>query len=199
MANNYHNSKNTSSLMKKKCEGPDVQHSIKWILAGAVFLLFDGMRDVFAQPQPLPSNYPSDIKINYVRTWEATAPESNPNILASRSLKDVKQGTQYFDGLGRPLQTVIKQGSSESGTTPVDLISPVVYDELSREKYKYLPFASTMTDPTRDNGLFKLNPFQQQAAFYNSQLAGQAGETNIGPGLLNWAYNKTNFDASPLN
>ena len=115
MANNYHNSKNTSSLMKKKCEGPDVQHSIKWILAGAVFLLFDGMRDVFAQPQPLPSNYPSDIKINYVRTWEATAPESNPNILTSRPLKDVKQGTQYFDGLGRPLQTVIKQGSSESG------------------------------------------------------------------------------------
>ena len=62
-----------------------------------------------------------------------------------------------------------------------------------------MPFASTATDISKDDGLFKLNPFQQQATFYNNQLTGQAGETSIGPNLLNWAFAKINFESSPLS
>ncbi len=172
------------------------------LLACIVVLLIAGYRNkVQGQQQPatLPPVYPSGIRTNYVRTWDATAPEVNANILIARPLMDVKQETRYFDGLGRLLQTVKKQGSLETGGSASDLVSPVVYDELGREKYKYLPFASVATDPTRDNGSFKLNPFQQQTAFYNTQLAGQAGEVNIGLQFQNWAYSKTNFDGSPLN
>ncbi|MBN8856754.1 MAG: hypothetical protein J0H29_00115, partial [Sphingobacteriales bacterium] len=62
-------------------------------------------------PNPVPAAYPDTVKVNYIRTWDARAPESDANALISRPLRDVLQTTQYFDGLGRPLQTVVKQGS----------------------------------------------------------------------------------------
>ena len=152
-----------------------------------------------AQPRSLPSAYNGTSAVNYVRSWDALAPEQAPNSLIARPLKDVHQTTQYLDGLGRPFQTVLKQGSLSTGGNPVDMVSPVLYDEFGREMYKYLPFGSTVTDGSQNNGLFKLNPFQQQASFYNTQLAGQVGETNLGPEGTNWAYSKTNYEASPLN
>src|SRR5882757_58834 len=71
-----------------------------------------------------PAAYSNTIKVNYVREWTATAAEQNPAILVTRPLADVKQTTRYFDGLGRPLQTVVKQ-ISPSGK---DMVTPVVYD-----------------------------------------------------------------------
>jgi RHS repeat-associated protein len=153
------------------------------------------------QPVTPPAAYSNTIKVNYVRTWDATAPEEDPAILVTRPLKDVKQSTTFVDGLGRPLQVVKKQGSLFTGGSAVDLVAPVVYDEFGREVYKYEPFAAnTAGDNTSTNdGLFKLNPFQQQVAFYNNQLSGQANETNVGSNALNWAYSKTIYEASALN
>jgi RHS repeat-associated protein len=151
-------------------------------------------------PVTPPAAHNSNIKVNYVRTWEALAPEQNPATLPGRNLEDVRQTTAYFDGLGRPWQTIIKKGSlatnpnaPTSSASAVDLVTAVVYDEFSREKYKYIPFGANSSD-----GLFKLDPFQQQIQFYNTQLSGQPGETNVG-GNLNWAYGQTNFESSPLN
>ena len=137
-------------------------------------------------PRPVPANYSSTIPRSYIRSWDATAPEQDPNTLMARLLKDVKQATQYFDGLGRPLQTVLKQGSLVTGSSPTDIVSPVEYDGYEKEPFKYLPYA----EPTANDGLFKLNPFQQQAAFMQSQYSSQS-ET--------WFYGQTNFEASPLN
>jgi RHS repeat-associated protein len=108
----------------------------------------------------------------------------------SRPLKDVKIATQYIDGLGRPVQTVIKQGSLETGAQPSDIVSPVVYDELGRELKKYLPFAANNRDgnTSLSDGLFKLNPFQQQETFAQTQYAGE----------LTY-YGKTDFETSPMN
>ncbi len=144
-------------------------------------------------PETPPGPY-TGISINYVRTWDALAPEINENNLIARPLQDVSQATQYIDGIGRPLQAVIKQASLETNGAATDMVSPIVYDIYGREALKYLPFASTGND-----GSFKTNPFQQQVSFYNTQLSGQAGETNVGAGLLNWAYRKTNFEQSPLS
>lgn len=148
-------------------------------------------------PRPIPAQYSSTTTpVNYVRTWDATAPEKDPNALMGKSLKDVKQTTQYIDGLGRPLQTVIKQGSlvtdpsnPASSANARDMVSPVEYDAYGREQHKYLPYAESLAN----DGLFKYNTFFQQAAFYNDPnglLKGQ-GET--------FFYSKTNFEASPLN
>jgi len=138
-----------------------------------------------ADAQYLPANYPYNTQVNFVRIWNATAPEKDPNVLMTRPLKDVKEVTQYLDGLGRSIQTVAKQGSLASGTVAQDIVSPVIYDEFSREKYKYLPFASAATD-----GAFKLDPFQQQQSFMYAQYGSQ-GET--------YYYGQTNFEPSPLN
>ncbi|MBL7731350.1 MAG: hypothetical protein JNM88_09240, partial [Chitinophagaceae bacterium] len=136
--------------------------------------------------------YPANTSVNYVRVWDATAPEQDANVLMNRPLRDVKTTTQYFDGLGRPLQTVVKQGSLETGGTPVDMVSPVLHDPFGREVQKYLPFAANNTGGNSNisNGGFKLNPFQQQQTFMSAQYGAQ-GETVF--------YGQTNYEASPLN
>jgi RHS repeat-associated protein len=159
----------------------------KHFLFGIFFLFMH----VFASAQAtLPAAYANTTKVNYVRTWQATAPETDPAVLITRPLKDTKQSTDYFDGLGRPLQTVMKQGSLQTGIKPVDLVSPMVYDTFGREVYKYLPFAanSTGNNTSLSDGLFKLNPFQQQAGFATSQYAGET-----------FFYSQTNYEPSPLN
>ncbi len=145
-----------------------------------------------------PAVYHAGAKINWVRTWDAIGPETNPDNLIARPLTDVRMATQYMDGVGRPVQTVIKQGSLITGGTATDLTSTVVYDELGREQYKFLPSPANTTNGNTSvtDGLFKRNPFEQQNTFYASSnsalnpIAGQ-GET--------YYYGKTEFEASPLS
>jgi hypothetical protein len=160
-------------------------------------VLLAGVLNVNGQQTP-PSPYDGNTKINYIRAYDAISPVSDPLSLMTGNLRQVKQSTEYVDGVGRPLQAVIKQGSLQTGGSPVDVVSSITYDEFGRESYSYLPFASTATDGTKDNGVFKMNPFQQQVAFYNSQLAGQTGEANVGSNNLNWAYSKTKYENSPM-
>jgi RHS repeat-associated protein len=154
-----------------------------------IAICFFGLYMLAEGQRPLPTTYSSSIIRNYVRTWDATTLQTNPNTLHSKPLAEVKQQTQYFDALGRPLQTVIKQGAYPSGGTAVDLIQANEYDNFGRESVQYLPFASSAIDATKNDGNFKLNPFAQQATFYSSQLSGQS-ET--------FYYSKTNFESSPV-
>ncbi len=73
----------------------------------------------------------------------------------------------------------------ETGATAYDMVSANEFDAFSRESFKYLPYATTVSD-----GLFKMNPFIQQASFMNTQYTPQ-GEL--------WFYGQNNFEASPLN
>ncbi|OQP55780.1 DUF6443 domain-containing protein [Niastella populi] len=164
-------------------------------------LAIAGVLSVHAQA---PAPYPAGTNVNYIRTWDALVPEDNANTLMTRDVKDVRQITQYLDGLGRPLQTVVKKGSlvtnsanPVSAANAIDLVSPVVYDEFGRESFKYLPFGANNNggNTSISDGMFKLNPFQQQAFFYsdthaNSPIKGQ-GETTY--------YSQVKFEASPLN
>ncbi len=150
----------------------------------------------YAQVTP-PTAYPAGTNINFVRTWQALAPEIDGNNLPLRALPDVLMTTQYMDGLGRPLQTVMKQGSLETGGSAKDFVESATYDPYGREVYKYLPFvANTIGGNTSVNdGNFKYNPFQQQAEFYRSN--------NSASPIYNqqetYFYGKTNLEASPLS
>lgn len=150
--------------------------------AGLLLILLGQCADIAAQ------------SINYVRTWSATAPEPNPVTLQGRPLKDAKLTSQYFDGLGRPVQTVLKQGSYETNGTPTDLVNFNVYDEFGREKFNYLPFVANTSggNSSLNDGGYKTNPLAQQLSFYsdpNGILKGQ-GETVF--------YEITDFEPSPL-
>jgi RHS repeat-associated protein len=124
---------------------------------------------------------------NFIKTWEATAPENNPNNLISRPLTDVTLSTLYSDGLSRPVQNVIKKGSlSAAGNT--DLVGPVVYDAFGREAQKYLSYVSSSSD-----GLYKSDAITEQNNFYTGSSSPIAGQ---GENLFYW---KTEFESSPLN
>lgn len=145
-----------------------------------------------------PGSYKSAVTLNYIRTWDAVIPESNSaNINTATPSTQFTMATQYMDGLGRPVQTVVRQGSRPTSGVAADLVTTNVYDALGREPRKYLPFVANSSggNSSTDNGLFKINPFDQQKYFYsdlntNSPINGQ-GET--------FYYSKTNFEASSLN
>lgn len=142
-----------------------------------------------AQPDP----YPAAIKKNYIRIWDVVKPEPNvANLNMNTSLQDARITTQYIDGLGRPLQTVIKEGSLATGNAASDMVSTIIHDEFGRVQVHYLPFAANTTggNTSVNTGLFKLNPFQQQAVFMQAQY-GTQGET--------YFYSKAEFEPSPLN
>lgn len=149
---------------------------------------------------PLQPAYSSGAKITFVRKLEPKMAIINPDSLIGRSQREQLQTTIFYDGLGRKVQTVVKQGSLSTGNSATDFVTAVQYDSMGRPSISYLPFAANTTggNTSVSDGLFKGNPFQQQAAFYNTQLSGQVGETNVGGGGLNWAYSQQIFENSPL-
>lgn len=146
-----------------------------------------------------PSAYASTGFVNYVRELVAKRPIVNESDILSSSMtsNDVLQTTSYYDGLYRPIESVVKQASPAGN----DMVSTNTYDILGNETDKFLSFTSNAvnTNDITNDGNFKIDPFQQQVAFYNNQLTGQQGETNVGINNLNWAYSKINYETSPAN
>ncbi|UPK72824.1 DUF6443 domain-containing protein [Chitinophaga filiformis] len=136
----------------------------------------------------VPSAY-TNTSLNYIRTWEPDMPltDTAAVISAVRKVREVKQTTQYFDGLGRPIQTVSK-GISSGGK---DLVAPVIYDNYGREQYKYLPYVQQSGNLS--DGKFKTDPFNSQKVFY------QNGVLNPGVTGENIYYSQQEFEQSPLN
>jgi RHS repeat-associated protein len=139
-----------------------------------------------ATPDALPAAYPASMPVNYIRTWVPSMPttDSQEVMSPSRSTAEVKQTTEYFDGLGRPLQTVTKAITPDGK----DLVAPRIYDNFGREVYKYLPYPQT-TGNTQD-GSFKSDPFTDQKDAID--------DLGLYPGEAVY-YSKTNYEASPLN
>lgn len=137
-----------------------------------------------ATARPIPIGYPSDIKINYIRTWVPSIPIADPStVTANGDVNAVKQTTQYLDGLGRPIQSVGRQVSP----LMKDEVTAISYDDFGQETFKYLPYTSNNGNANDNDGKFKLNPFNSQHSFYQSTT----DETIY--------YGKTNYELSPLH
>ncbi len=131
---------------------------------------------------------------NYVRTFTPNIPIADRSALQSLAgdKTQVRTETAYFDGLGRPMQMVQRQGSPQGK----DLVVPVSYDAYGREVRKYLPYASIASD-----GEYKPNALTsgvEQSAFYNP--TGSSG-TQLAGGIprITTPYAETVFEPSPLN
>lgn len=167
----------------------------KQIVCASLFALssiFLSGNSILAQ-SPIPPAYTSPV-VNYVRSWDALRPTQDINGMLNYGTLDVRMSTQYLDGLGRPIQAVLKEGSMATGSAATDVVSTNIYDGYGREAIKYLPYPDAS-----NNGAFKTNPFNPQVGFYNTQLSGQTGETTGNNTTPNWAYAQTNFEPSPLN
>ncbi|SEA53051.1 Uncharacterized conserved protein RhaS, contains 28 RHS repeats [Arachidicoccus rhizosphaerae] len=127
---------------------------------------------------------------NYIAIWTATAPITDPDLLITRPLSDVKLSVQYFDGLGRPIQTVLKQGSLVTATnTSADLITTTLYDSMGRQNSTLLPYAAS----DAADGHFRPNAEADQISWYN----GSSPISKPGQGVN--ARTLTVFEPSPLN
>jgi RHS repeat-associated protein len=120
--------------------------------------------------------------INYIRTRDFTKPGITDTTTANAQtgIYDVHQVTQYFDGLGRPIETVAMQATPAQH----DLVSTNYYDQFGREVQKYLPYADNSA-----TGNFRTDAATQQPAFYNTLLSNTES----------YYYQNTIFEASPLN
>ncbi|AFD06653.1 RHS repeat-associated core domain protein [Solitalea canadensis DSM 3403] len=108
--------------------------------------------------------------------------------LANRSTCEISQTIQYFDGLGRPLQTVQTKGSPLLN----DIVQPFEYDAFGREAKKYLPYV----DATGNGSYKNIVPGTTVGSFYAapnpSTLAANIARTG-------YPFAETQFEASPLN
>jgi RHS repeat-associated protein len=129
---------------------------------------------------------------NYIRSRVFKVAGVNAaNIDNARTTCEVNQEVQYFDGLGRPLQSVTVQGSPSFR----DVVQPVAYNSFGRETKKYLPYVSTLAT---SNGSYKAAGITDQNSFYSNP----GGATWTAPGvkgMANVAFSETRFEPSPLN
>ncbi|WP_158826717.1 DUF6443 domain-containing protein [Mucilaginibacter lacusdianchii] len=129
---------------------------------------------------------------NYIVTY--TLRDSGITNPADKTLQtcQVMTNVQYFDGLGRPLQTVQVKGSP----TFRDLVQPFIYDQFGREAVKYLPYAVLPT--AASDGSYKPNALADQASFYTNP---SNPNTWNAPGIpkIAFPFAETAFEPSPLN
>jgi RHS repeat-associated protein len=138
--------------------------SIKYIclLIGSLFFAYHGI---------------SQNTANYVLERTLLVPEvDETKVFETPGL----QNMSYFDGLGRPIQTV-GVNQSYSGA---DIIQIIDYDDFGREAVKYMPY--TQAD---NNGAFV--PTDEAKTTYNSFYSGLFPDTSF--------TSVTQFDGSPLN
>ncbi|MEI9922008.1 MAG: DUF6443 domain-containing protein [Bacteroidota bacterium] len=102
----------------------------------------------------------------YIRTRTIKAKGVGTKIAADAlNDDDVIQVTQYYDGLGRPMQNVTMHGSPDDN----DMVSIQSYDQYGRESFHYMPFAANS-----DDGIIKTTPFADQFTFNQAQFANES-------------------------
>lgn len=161
-------------------------------LSGANSLDLGAYERPFEESDAPPAPIPSNLGMNYILSYTAQREGvTNASSLDGFTTKDVNRAIQYFDGLGRPLQSIVIEGSPSKK----DLITPVVYDEHGRETRKYLPFSKDNDGVyVPHSGIFdgNANYSGTPSAFYSGII-----DPTIQPDTR--PFSQTVFEPSPLN
>lgn len=119
--------------------------------------------------------------VNFIKVRDITKPGVVDATSASAltDAYEVKQTTQFFDGIGRLYQTVNRR------ETPLqkDMVVQTAYDDIGREAVNYLPYVSS-----GNTGEFRANSIAEQFSFNNTAF-----------GAEQYYYSLNQFEASPLN
>jgi RHS repeat-associated protein len=135
--------------------------------------------------------YP-DNNVNYIRDETvAISAVTDPATIPGLAIGSKVETTNYFDGLGRAMQTVNRQASP----TFQDIVAPVVYDVFGRNHRNYLPFSA------ENNGWAKLTqtiispagPYLGIAQPFYSNGSNNKVADDPSP------FSETLFEPSPLN
>lgn len=123
---------------------------------------------------------------NYILTRTFRREVKVSQLGQARNIGEENQAVQYFDGLGRPMQTVDLMASPQYK----DIVQHIEYDGFGREAVKYLPYA----EQTSNNGSYKPDAKTQQAGYYAS-----SGSWDAHVKKTDRPYAVTVFENSPLN
>src|SRR5690606_30773901 len=140
---------------------------------------------IFIQGFPNLTSAPTATQ-NYILTRRFRKEVKEGELGQTRSIAEENQTVQYFDGLGRPGQTVELMASP----TYKDIVQHIEYDGFGRESVKYLPYA----EQTSANGSYKTAAKTSQANYYRVGGGWDAGVVKT-PN----PYAVTVFENSPLN
>ncbi|WP_400190159.1 DUF6443 domain-containing protein [Hymenobacter sp. B81] len=124
--------------------------------------------------------------INYVRTYTARQPFEQSVALRTAGKEAVQVKTNYLDGLGRTVQTVLRQ-ESPAGR---DVVQLTPHDALGRQSQQFLPFAAP--DTSGQTGRYRAKARREQYDFYRTPTAPGIAPTGV-------AFAQTGFEASSLN
>ncbi len=150
-----------------------------------------GFTSAPSQPFTLTSQL-AGVNMNYIVTNMVFADNiTDSNVIDNLTTDQANQSISYFDGLGRPIQNVVTQGSPLKS----DIVQPVVYDAYGRESKKYLPYS------IENNGRYKSDPIGVVSGSYTTSA--QYLYYNNGPTDKvtddTRPFSETIFEASPLN
>lgn len=133
-----------------------------------------------------PSGITASSNQNYVLTYTAQTSGflNDISIGAASTDKDqVRTSVEYFDGLGKTMQTVHVMGNND-GTK--DIVVPIEYDDLARVKLAYLPYVASAAD-----GSYRTSGSSDAVSYYQGSHAGVA--------QTSYPFSRSVYEASPLN
>lgn len=131
---------------------------------------------------------------NYIYSYIPQIAFETASDVEGGSVGQVLKTASYFDGLGRPIQTVSIMGSQSKN----DIVYPIEYDDFGRQNKNYLPYISeeyngkykpTTTD-IGDNSA-RVYEGSPHANFYQESNDNIANDTR--------PFSETEFEESPLN
>ncbi|MGV3505438.1 MAG: DUF6443 domain-containing protein, partial [Adhaeribacter sp.] len=124
--------------------------------------------------------------MNHVRTYTPRVAITSEDQVLKAGIDSVQVSTTYIDGLGRPVQTVIRQESPLRR----DIIQPIEYDAYGRQVKDYLPYTA---EPTKA-GDYRPDALLEQYRFYT-----QPTPFNNALPKTDFPFSQKAFEASPLN
>ncbi len=121
---------------------------------------------------------------NYVKSTTYQVETTTGNVSSN---DDKIESISYFDGLGRPMQSIgIRAGGNKQ-----DIITPVVYDGFGRQDKDYLPYSRTSSS---------LNYQEQNTTFFNNLNTQYSTKypNDINASVPN-PYSEKHIESSPLS
>ena len=130
----------------------------------------------------LATSYSQTATKNYITTYTPKVPLTDEMTVPAQTKENCIKTVQYFDGLGRPDQTI------QVALSPVgkDIVQPIEYDQYGRDSIRYLPYRGG-----NSNGNYVTTDLTEQSAYYLSQFPSTPDK--------DYPYAETVFDNSPLN
>ncbi len=123
---------------------------------------------------------------NYIKTTNYKVATETSIANPTKSEADIQ--ITYFDGLGRPIQQIENQQSSNGK----DIVTHMEYDEFGRQVKEYLPYVNS--SPSLD---YDSNAKIKLMAYYGSPTLDLTGNPNFE--ATGNPYSQKEFEASPLN